>query len=63
MNNCKQLDCQLHCKATSCLKDAVDADLEKEDRPLQDLLKETENVRNETTITEGISEQKTKNTN
>lgn len=49
MNKCKQLDCQLHCKATSCLKDAVQADMEKEDRPIEDLLKEqtyVENTRN-----------------
>jgi len=59
MNKRKQLDCQLHCKATSCLNDTVLSDMDKEDRPLEDLLKETQNVTNETRSSERISEQKT----
>jgi hypothetical protein len=42
MNDRKQLDCQLNCKATAELKNSVAEDMLKEDRNLSDLLGEEE---------------------
>ena len=42
MNEKKQLDCELHCKATAEVKRSVMVDLEQPDVPMEDLLKEIE---------------------
>lgn len=36
-----KLECQLKCKATACCENTVAEDLEKEDRPLEELLGDT----------------------
>lgn len=40
MNEKKQLDCQLECKASASLLESVAEDMEKEDRNLEELLNE-----------------------
>lgn len=42
MNEKKQLDCELHCKATAEVKRSVMVDLEQPDISMADLLKELE---------------------
>ncbi|MFM9151748.1 MAG: hypothetical protein ACKOPU_05710 [Candidatus Planktophila sp.] len=42
MTEKKQLDCELHCKATAEVKKSVMVDLEKPDVPMSELLKELE---------------------
>jgi hypothetical protein len=42
MNEKKQLDCELHCKATAEVKRSVMMDLEQPDVPMEELLKELE---------------------
>ena len=42
MNEKKQLDCELNCKATAEVKRSVMVDLEQPDVPIEELLKELE---------------------
>lgn len=42
MNEKKQLDCELNCKATAEVKRSVMIDLEQPDVPMEELLKELE---------------------
>jgi hypothetical protein len=42
MNEKKQLDCELNCKATAEVKRSVMMDLEQPDVPMAELLKELE---------------------
>jgi hypothetical protein len=42
MNEKKQLDCELNCKATAEVKRSVMVDLEQPDVPMEELLKELE---------------------
>lgn len=42
MNEKKQLDCELHCKATAEVKRSVMVDLEQPDVPMTELLQELE---------------------
>lgn len=36
-----KLECQLNCKATACCENTVAEDLKKEDKPLEELLGDT----------------------
>ena len=40
---CKQVESQLDCKATAALNSQIAEDLEKEDKPLAELLDEEQN--------------------
>ena len=39
----KQLECELHCQATASLREDVVKDMAEKDRPLKELLDESEN--------------------
>lgn len=46
MNEKKQLECQLDCKASASLQESILTDLEKEDGNIEELLNDKQTIKN-----------------